>query len=95
MLWFTRRSLISKSDQSPVYIFEYPDKGGTVYRRKFGEIDRELYRVSDEVSEKLAEMREDKLWEEIRKAAKSNKVLQDALERVILIHQLSKDHGTK
>ena len=40
-------------------------------------------------------MREDKLWEEIRKAAKSNKVLQDALERVILIHQLSKDHGTK
>jgi hypothetical protein len=77
------------------YIYESPDKGGTIYRRKFGEIDRELYRVSDEVSEKLAEIREDKLWEEIRKAAKLNKVLQDALERVILIHQLSKDHGTK
>jgi hypothetical protein len=77
------------------YIYESPDNGGTIYRRKFGEVDRELYRVSDEVSEKLARIREDTLWNEIRRAAKSNKVLQDALERVILIHQLSKDHGTK
>ncbi len=77
------------------YIYESPDKGGTIYRRKFGKIDRELYRVSDEVSEQLAEIREDELWGEIRRAAKSNKVLQDALERAILIHQLSKDHGTK
>jgi hypothetical protein len=77
------------------YIYESPDNGGTIYRRKFGEVDRELYRVSDEVSEKLARIREDTLWNEIRRAAKSNKVLQDALERAILIHQLSKDHGTK
>jgi len=77
------------------YIYESPDKGGTIYRRKLGETDRELYHVSTEVSDKLAEIREDKLWGEIRRAAKSNKVLQDALERVILIHQLSKDHGTK
>jgi hypothetical protein len=76
------------------YIFESPDKGGTVYRRKFGEIDRELYQVSDEVSEKLAEIREDELWGEIRRAAKSNKVLQDALERAIIIYHLTeKDHG--
>jgi len=80
------------SDQK--YIYESPDRGGTIYRRKFGEIDRELYRISDEVSKKLDEIREDKLWGEIRRAAKSNKALQDALERVILIHQLSKDHGT-
>jgi hypothetical protein len=77
------------------YIYESPDKGGTIYRRKFGKIDRELYRVSDEVSEQLAEMREDKLWGEIRRAAKSNKVLQDALERAILIYHLSKEHGTE
>ena len=95
MLWFTRRNLISKSDQSPVYIFESPDKGGTVYRRKFGEIDRELYRVSDEVSEQLSAIKEDKLWEEIRKAAKTNKALQSALERVIILYHLSKEHGPK
>lgn len=86
---------MSSLKPDPTYIYESPDKGGTIYRRKFGETKRELYRVSDEVSDKLAEIREDKLWGEIRRAAKSNKVLQDALERVILIHQLSKDHGTK
>ena len=81
--------------QNQKYIYESPDKGGTIYRRKFGETERELYRVSDEVSDKLAELREDKLWGEIRRAAKSNKVLQDALERAILVYHLSKDHGTK
>jgi hypothetical protein len=81
--------------QNQKYIYESPDKGGTIYRRKFGETERELYRVSDEVSDKLAEIREDTLWEEIRRAAKSNKVLQDALERAILIYHLSKEHGTK
>ncbi len=77
------------------YIYESPDKGGTIYRRKFGEAGRELYRVSDEVSDKLAEIREDKLWDEIRRAAKSNKALQDILERAILVYHLSKEHGTK
>jgi hypothetical protein len=77
------------------YMYESPDKGGTIYRRKFGEIDRELYRVSDEVSEKLAEIREDKLWGEIRRAAKTNSALQSVLERAIIIYQLSKNHGTK
>lgn len=81
--------------QNQKYIYESPDKGGTIYRRKFGEPDRELYRISDEVSDKLAEIKEDKLWGEIRRAAKSNKVLQDILERAILIYQLSRDHGTK
>jgi hypothetical protein len=81
------------SDQK--YIYESSDKGGTIYRRKFGKIDRELYRVSDEVSEQLAEICEDKLWGEIRRAAKSNEVLQDILERAILVYHLSKEHGTK
>ena len=77
------------------YIYESPDKGGTIYRRKSGKIDRELYRVSDEVSEQLAEMREDKLWGEIRRAAKTNEALQSILDRAILIYHLSKDHGQK
>jgi len=28
------------------YIYESPDKGKTIYRRKFGELKRELVRVS-------------------------------------------------
>ena len=33
-----------------------------------------------------------KLWGEIRRAAKTNPTLQDALDRVIMIHNLSKTH---
>lgn len=33
---------------------------------------------------------EDKLWGEIRRAAKTNPTLQDALDRAIMIYQLSK-----
>jgi hypothetical protein len=34
---------------------------------------------------------EDKLWGEIRKAARTNPTLQKALDQCIIIHQLSKD----
>jgi hypothetical protein len=35
-------------------------------------------------------MKEDKLWGQIRRAAKTNPTLQDALERAIVIYKLSK-----
>lgn len=38
---------------------------------------------------------DDQLWNNIRQAAKSNKVLQDALERVILIYHLTEDNNGK
>jgi len=37
-------------------------------------------------------MMEDQLWGQIRRAAKTNPTLQDALERAIMIYQLSKEH---
>ena len=37
-------------------------------------------------------MMEDQLWGQIRRAAKINPTLQDALERAIMIYQLSKEH---
>ena len=38
------------------YIYESPDKGKTVYRRAFGETERELYSVDhDHYIEKLIE----------------------------------------
>jgi len=38
------------------YIYESPDKGKTVYRREFGETERELYSVEhDHYIEKLIE----------------------------------------
>ena len=40
-------------------------------------------------------IKEDKLWGEIRCAAKTNEALQSVLDRAIMIYHLSKDHGKK
>jgi hypothetical protein len=37
-------------------------------------------------------IRENKMWGEIRRAAQTNPALQDALERAIMIYQLSKEN---
>jgi hypothetical protein len=88
----------------PGATYIYERNGEEIYAREAGETDRKLigYQYENKVDPRTDDgrplyehMKEDKLWGEIRRAAKSNKVLQDALERVILIHQLSKDHGTK
>ena len=36
-----------------------------------------------------------KMWGEIRRMARTNKALHEALERVKIIYHLSKDHGQK
>ena len=53
-----------------------------------------LYSPAD-LQTDLERIKADKLWGEIRRAAKTDPVLQKALDRAILIYQLSKDHGTK
>ena len=37
----------NKSDDDKIWIYESPDKGKTIYRREFGETERELV-VDDE-----------------------------------------------
>lgn len=78
-------------------IYESPDGGETVYARYHGETDRWMVGQSMTARSKLDQLKEDKLWGEIRRAAKSNPVLQDALERAIMIYHLSKkdDQGNK
>ena len=39
----------------------------------------------------IEQIREDKLWGEIRRAAKDNPALQEALERAIIIYHLSQE----
>jgi hypothetical protein len=41
----------------------------------------------------IEHVKEDKLWGEIRRAAKSNPALQTELDRVIMLYHLSKDDG--
>lgn len=75
------------------YIYEHAD--GVTYAREHGaphnqrfEIGRTLERQSLTDS-----IKEDKLWGDIRRAAKSNKILQDAIDRVKIIYELSKQDG--
>jgi hypothetical protein len=56
-----------------------------------------LQRITKEMSDKrisetLQRVQEDKLWGEIRHAAKTNNALQSALEQCIIIYKLSKEY---
>ena len=76
-------------------IYESPDNGDTVYARYAGESERWLVGQSTQAKDRIDLIKEDKLWGEIRRAAKSNKILQEALDRAIMIYHLSEDDGKK
>ena len=73
------------------YIYERV--GDTVFRRESGTTDREVvgYDARTNDGRPLVDhIREEKLWGQIKHAARTNPALQDALERAIMIYQLSK-----
>lgn len=75
-------------------IYESPDGGITVYERDPGSTDRRLTEESKRRHDEMyATMQENKLWGAIRRAAKTNPALQDALDRAIVIYELSKNNG--
>ena len=72
------------------YIYESPDGGQTVYAREFGSKERKLVGESLSVKTNRELMQESQLWHDIRVAARDNPALQDALDRAIIIYNLSK-----
>ena len=68
------------------YIYESPDGGETIYRRKINSLERELV----EISEKAQLDKDVTDWHEILEAAKDNIVLQNAIERVKMLYHLTK-----
>ena len=73
-------------------IYESPDKGQTVYAREFGATERQLeYDHRTEDGRSLYEhIQESKMWGDIRRKAKTQPALQEALDRVIIIYELGK-----
>lgn len=76
-------------------IYESPDKGKTIFVRQEGSLERtpvsfntEDARIYKSIAEKY---KEDKLWEDIRRTARTNPALQKALDNAILIYRLSKE----
>lgn len=83
------------------YIYEKED--GVTYAREAGADPNTRivigvdYGVEKNVKEcdLIAELRENKMWGEIRRMAPTNPALQDALERVIVIYRLIKEESNK
>jgi len=71
--------------QSSEYIYESPDKGETVYRRKHGETERELYIQKEPDLFTYADMRE------IKELSKNNPALKKALDNLLVIYYTIKD----
>lgn len=70
------------------YIYESPDGGETIYRRKINSLERDLV----EISEKAQLDKDVTNWQEILDAAKDNPVLQSAIERVKIVYHLTKNN---
>ena len=71
-------------------IYESPDGGETVYVRKFGGEQRQLHVQSPRAISIIDQLAEDKLWGDIRRTAKTNPALKQALDEAVLIYTLSK-----
>ena len=86
----------------PGATYIYERNGEEIYAREVGETDRKLIGYKYEMEGKpdprtsdgrplFEHMRENKMWGEIRREAKTNPALQKALDRAILVYRLSKD----
>ena len=89
---------------TPNATYIYERNGEEIYAREAGKTERKLigYQYENKVDPRTTDgrplhehLKEDKLWGEIRRAAKSNKALQSALDRAILLYHQGKDNGTK
>ena len=80
----------------------YERDGHTVYQREAGADPATRSEVGWEYDPRTAtgrplreEIQESKLWGDIRRAARTNPTLQDALERVIMIYHLTRTEKSK
>ena len=72
------------SDRIETYIYESPDGGDTVYRRRSGSVDREMIREGP----LRKKMLRNQLWQDIVASAESDPVLKDMLDRIEIYHRL-------
>ena len=86
----------------PDATYIYERNGDEVYAREFGKTERTLIGYKYEMEGKLdprtndgrplhEHIKENKMWGEIHRMAKTNPTLQKALDRAIMIYKLSKD----
>jgi hypothetical protein len=73
------------------YIYERND--GIIYAREFGADPATRFVVGYESGQDYNTVQRDKInWHQLLEASKNNKALADALDRVIMIYELSKEN---
>lgn len=77
------------------YIYERND--GIIYAREFGADPQDRFVVGYESAQEYDPMqhsiKENQLWNEIRRAAETNPAIKEALDRVKILYELSKNDG--
>ena len=78
------------SDRPETYIYESPDGGATIYRRKIGDPvnQRELHKRSQKSLDLEKSLKHNKLWGEIHRAAEKDPVLKEMLDKIEIYHHL-------
>ena len=78
-------------DLQDKFVYESPDGGETVYKRKIGDSKRVITDESEQrVNELIFELKEEVEWRNIRQAAESNSVLRDMLDQIREYYYLTK-----
>lgn len=80
---------------TPGATYIYERDGKNIYAREEGKLERRLIGydydgTGENIRSGLDKLQEDKLWGEIRRAAKTNAALQDALNVAIELYRLTK-----
>ena len=80
---------MTKLKSGATYIYESPDGGQTVYAREFNSSEKILVGRSYMIEYEEQQRKEDALWRAIRAASADNNALQDAMDHVIMIYNLT------
>jgi alpha-ketoglutarate-dependent taurine dioxygenase len=84
-----------KADQIHEYIvYESPDGGRTVYKRKSGSSQRVLHSIDPALEAEIARERQRNLWMDMFETAERTPALQEAIDRAIMLYELARDPDT-
>jgi hypothetical protein len=73
----------------PGATYVYERDGTTVYAREHGANPNERKVVGWDLDSRLQDLMDNVLWSNIRQAAQTNPVLQEMLDRVVILYRLS------
>jgi hypothetical protein len=86
---------IYKADQITTYdVYESPDGGRTVYKRKAGSIERILHSIDPKLEAEMERENQRNKWMDMFNTAERTPALQEAIDRAIMLYELSKDPKT-